>query len=353
MNVSQGLLFFFSALGTFNALILGVYFFFFTRKKYLTNYFLGALLFVLSVRVGKSVFLHFNGSLPKIYLQVGLSACFFIGPFLYYFLRSATGQIGTLKRSWTWSLALLFTLIITAGIRFPYQDYPVLWTHYFVWAIYTQWLIYLLSAGFLLKGMFKKLLLKESPMTAPETWLLMIFISNAIIFIFYFLALINAPFTSYISGAVVFSFILYLIISVILYRKKTDDLFLLTPNKPPVKRVNEADAEILIRKLEKIMLENEFYKNPDLKLSDLSKGINISSHQLSQLLNDNLGKNFTTFVNEFRIKEACKIISTDDRLTLESIGYEVGFNSKSTFFAAFKKQTNTTPLNYQQSMLKQ
>lgn len=351
MNVSKELLFFFSALGTFNALILGVYFFFFTRKKYLTNYFLGALLFVLSVRVGKSVLLHFSGNLPKIYLQIGLSACFFIGPFLYYFLKSAIGEVSRLKRSWVWSLALLFTLILIVGIRFPYQDYQQLWS-YFVWVIYAQWLIYLVNSGFLLKGMFKKIILKESSMTAPETWLLMIFASNAIIFVFYFLAIINAPFASYISGAVVFSFILYIVISVILYRKKTDDLFLLTSNKTPVKRVNEADAEILIRKLEKVMTENEAFKNPDLKLSDLSKGINVSSHQLSQLLNDNLGKNFTTFVNEFRINEACKIISTDDRLTLESVGYEVGFNSKSTFFAAFKKQTNTTPLNYQQSNLK-
>lgn len=351
MNVSKELLFFFSALGTFNALILGVYFFFFTRKKYLTNYFLGALLIVLSVRVGKSVLLHFSGGLPKIYLQIGLSACFFIGPFLYYFLKSAVDEVRTIKRNWVWGLALLFTLITVVGIRFPYQDYQLLWS-YFVWAIYTQWLIYLVAGGFLLKTIFTKLFQKGSPMSPPETWLLMIFISNVIIFVFYFLALINAPFASYISGAVVFSFILYLVISVILYRKKTDDLFLLTPNKSPVKRVNEADAEILIRKLEKIMTENETYKNPDLKLSDLSKGINVSSHQLSQLLNDNLGKNFTTFVNEFRIKEACKIISTDDRLTLESVGYEVGFNSKSTFFAAFKKQTNTTPLNYQQSWLK-
>ncbi|PTT07202.1 DNA-binding protein, partial [Flavobacterium sp. HMWF030] len=40
-----------------------------------------------------------------------------------------------------------------------------------------------------------------------------------------------------------------------------------------------------------------------------------------------------------------------DKLTLESVGYDVGFNSKSTFFSAFKKHTGTTPLNYQQQAL--
>ncbi|MCY1561652.1 YSIRK-targeted surface antigen transcriptional regulator [compost metagenome] len=95
------------------------------------------------------------------------------------------------------------------------------------------------------------------------------------------------------------------------------------------------------------MHEKGLYKNPNLTLQDLSQEINISSHQLSQFLNNNLGKNFTSYVNEFRINEACKIITSSDKLTLESIGYDVGFNSKSTFFVAFKKHTGTTPLNYQ------
>jgi hypothetical protein len=47
MNIGKELLFFFSALGAFNGLILSLYFSFFTRKKYLSNYFLGALLFAL------------------------------------------------------------------------------------------------------------------------------------------------------------------------------------------------------------------------------------------------------------------------------------------------------------------
>jgi len=82
-------------------------------------------------------------------------------------------------------------------------------------------------------------------------------------------------------------------------------------------------------------------------LQDLSKEMNIAAHQLSQFLNSNLGKNFTSYVNELRINEACSIIKSNDKLTLEAIGYDVGFNSKSTFFAAFKKHTGTTPLNYQ------
>ncbi|MBB2148183.1 helix-turn-helix domain-containing protein [Pedobacter gandavensis] len=351
MNFGKEFLFFFSVLGAFNGLILSLYFSFFTRKKYLSNYFLGALLFVLSVRIGKSVFIYFDGNLPKIYLQIGLSACFFIGPFLYCFLKSTVKGLELIPESWKWMIASLFLVVLVTGICYPYEDYSLLWNQYFSKIIYLQWFVYIVMSAFVIKGILKKMFSKGQQLTPAETWLLMIFFGNVVIFIAFFLSLIRAPFTSYISGAIGFSLILYLIISVLLYRKKTDDLFLLNPNKYSGKKVNEEEVGILLGKLERVMTEQEIYRNPDLKLSDLSKGINVSSHQLSQFLNDNLGKNFTTFVNEFRINEACKIISTDHRLTLESIGYEVGFNSKSTFFAAFKKLKGTTPLSYQQHTL--
>ncbi|NQX43336.1 Helix-turn-helix domain-containing protein [Pedobacter steynii] len=352
MNIGKELLFFFSALGAFNGLILSLYFSFFTKKKYLSNYFLGALLFALSVRIGKSVFVYFDGNLPKIYLQIGLSACFFIGPLLYCFLKSAVKGLEVMPKSWKWMIALLFLPVLVVGICYPYENYPGLWNQYFGKVIYCQWFIFLVVSGFVIKDTLKKMIAKGQQLTAAEVWLLMIFFGNVVIFISFFLAMIRAPFTSYISGSIGFSLILYLIISVLLYRKKTDDLFLFSPNKYTGKKLQEEEAGTLLGKLERVMTEQAVYRNPDLKLSDLSKGIHVSSHQLSQLLNDNLGKNFTTFVNEFRINEACRIISTDHRLTLESIGYEVGFNSKSTFFAAFKKITGTTPLSYQQNTLK-
>ena len=351
MDTGKELLFFFSALGVFNGLILGVYFFFFTRKKYLTNYFLGALLFALSIRIGKSVFIYFNPTLPKTYLQIGLTACFFIGPFLYYFLKSAVSEINVMPRSWKFTLLFWALLIVSVGVVYPYEYYPELWIHYFIRIIYFQWFVYIVVSGFLIKKILTKILNRKHKTTPSETWFGMLFLGNFLLFFFYFLAIMRAPAASYISGAVVFSFILYLIISILLYRKKTDDLFLLNGPKSSGKKIDSAEATILSEKLEKIMLEKEWYKNSNLTLQDLSKELNISSHQLSQFLNSNLNKNFTSFVNEFRINEACKIITSNDKLTLESIGYDVGFNSKSTFFSAFKKHTGTTPLNYQQQAL--
>ena len=347
MDTSKELLFFFSALGVFNGIILSVYFFFFTKKKFLTNYFLGALLFALSIRIGKSVFVYFHPSLPKLYLQFGLTACFFIGPFLYYFLKSAVAEINIIPKSWKLILLFWAILIVSVGIIYPYEYYPLLWNQIFIWIIYLQWFAYIVFSGFTIREIVAKIVNRKHKTTPAEKWFGMIFLGNFLLFLFYFLAIMRAPAATYISGAIVFSFILYLIISILLYRKKTDDLFLLNNQKYSGKRIDSTEAAILSEKLENIMNGKSLYKNPNLSLQDVSQEMNISTHQLSQFLNNNLNKNFTSFVNEFRIKEACKIITSNDKLTLESVGYDVGFNSKSTFFSAFKKHTGTTPLNYQ------
>lgn len=70
------------------------------------------------------------------------------------------------------------------------------------------------------------------------------------------------------------------------------------------------------------MNTEELYKNPNLKLSDVASRMNISAHQLSQLLNDNLGKSFSTYINEYRIDDACEkskavLISRSKRLAMK------------------------------------
>ncbi len=85
------------------------------------------------------------------------------------------------------------------------------------------------------------------------------------------------------------------------------------------------------------MHSEELYKNPNLKLGDLASRMNMSAHQLSQLLNDNLGKSFSTYINEYRIDEACEKIENGSYFKIEEIGYEVGFNSKSTFSPLSRK----------------
>lgn len=347
MGFSEKMLFFFSSLGAFNGLILSIYFFFFAPKKQLSNFLLGGLLLVLSLRIGKSVAYFFDHNLSKIYLQLGLTACLFIGPFLYFFIKSEMYQIRQLPKSWVRQLTGWFFIIATAGVIYPYDGFPRLWGQYFVPLIYTQWGIYIVFSIVLIIPIFKKITRKE--IIKPfEKWILTICGGVFILWTSYVWAYIGITKGSYIFGALIFSSIIYLVVFILLYRKKANDLSSLSAQKYADKKLTDEDAGLIVTKLKRIMSEKELFRNPDLKINDLARDINVPGHQLSQVLNNHLGKNFTLFVNEYRVAEACKILVNDTNLTIDAIGAEVGFNSSSTFFATFKKIKGLTPSVYQQ-----
>jgi AraC-like DNA-binding protein len=348
MGFGNNALFFFSSLGAFNGLILGIYFIFFTAKKHLSNYFLGALLLALSIRIGKSVAYFFDYNLPKTLLQIGLTACFFIGPFLYFFLKSEMSQIRNLPKSWTRQIVCWFFAIIIAGAIYPYEIYPPLWRNYIIPVIYLQWGVYIAFSVALVRPLIKKMVRKEK-LKPFEKWLLTICGTVLLIFIAYVWAFLGITKGSYITGPLYFSLIIYLVIFTLLYRKKTNDLSSFTAQKYGDKKLDEEEALLIIGKLKKVMAEKELFRNPNLKVSDLAREIKVSGHRLSQVLNDNIQKNFTLFVNEYRINEACKMLSESTNLTIDAVGDEVGFNSRSTFFATFKKIKGLTPSAYQQA----
>jgi AraC-like DNA-binding protein len=91
------------------------------------------------------------------------------------------------------------------------------------------------------------------------------------------------------------------------------------------------------------------YLNPELSMSLLSEKLNIPKHHLTEVLNGNLGRNFFRFVNEYRVHEVQKSLSNPKNpYSIEAIGFESGFNSKSTFFSVFKRITGLTPKEYKE-----
>ena len=99
------------------------------------------------------------------------------------------------------------------------------------------------------------------------------------------------------------------------------------------------------------MEENEPYLESNLSMYDLAKQLNVSARELSICINHTLDKHFFDFINEYRIKKAMELIrnSSDDKLTILEVLYEVGFNSKSSFNTAFKKHTGITPTEFKKN----
>lgn len=342
MNLKLEILFFVSLLGAFNSFLLS---FFFIKKKNISAFFFGVLLFCLGIRISKSVLLYFYADTPKTVLQIGLSACLFIGPSLYFFLKSEIHKVKQLPLNWKIIMSALAIFIIGVGFIFPYQNYPELWNHYIVHIIYSVW------GGFLISSAFLLLPLKPKNLSLSQKWYLTIYMGNLFIFMAY-LAAFLLPFRSiYISGAVTFSTIFYSLLAIILLQKKKINLFNYTV-KNNNRKFDAEHAEVILNQLHTKMITEKLYLNPNLKLNDLALELNLSVHQLSQILNDGLRKNFSEFINEYRINEACQLLFTHENLSIDGIGIEVGFNSKSTFFAAFKKQKGVTPAVFLQKNIK-
>ena len=99
MELGQDLLFFFSALGAFNSLLLGSYVLVNSRKYPTAYIFLGGLLLAHAIRAGFSCLYYFD-DVPREFIKVGLTAQLLIGPNIYYFLRfrlDKKGQTRTAK----------------------------------------------------------------------------------------------------------------------------------------------------------------------------------------------------------------------------------------------------------------
>ncbi|WP_053405825.1 helix-turn-helix domain-containing protein [Persicobacter sp. CCB-QB2] len=108
-------------------------------------------------------------------------------------------------------------------------------------------------------------------------------------------------------------------------------------------------AQQYVRQLEALMTKQKIFLNQELSLADLSEKTGIPKHHLSESLNLHLGKNFYQFVNEYRIREAMRLIEENPGRKLLHLAFDCGFNTKATFNAYFKKMTGHTPSHYRMS----
>lgn len=98
-------------------------------------------------------------------------------------------------------------------------------------------------------------------------------------------------------------------------------------------------------KLHTAMERDELYKDASLSLWTLSHHIGVSTNYVSQTLNEHIERSFFDYVNGWRVEAAKPMILKHD-MPIAAIAYEVGFNSRSSFYTAFRKNTGTTPSAY-------
>jgi AraC-like DNA-binding protein len=104
----------------------------------------------------------------------------------------------------------------------------------------------------------------------------------------------------------------------------------------------------LVKKITILMEGEKLYQETELTLQQLADKLKVPAYQVSQSINEGMKKNFYDLINEYRVREAKRLLLDlrSNTYTILSVGFEAGFNSKTTFNTVFKKFTGFTPTEY-------
>lgn len=344
MNFTSQILFFFGAIGVFNSFLISLYFIIFKKIKSRSHLLFGLFLLFLSERALRSLIYFFSPSIPNMYSKSDPIAFIFIGPFLLLYLLSVLKPDSILVRYWKHYISIWLLLAIGTYFMFPFKSDPLFWKKNILTTINIQWLAHILFSGAVFYKHLKGVLSKKEKVLPINLWIGFLLFSVLLLWTIYFY--IN--FTYFVIGSITFSLLFYFNFLFFISNKKVRFQVFQEGKKYSDKKIDGVIESQLTKQLQVLMQEQKIYKNSNLKSADIAKELNISTHLFSQLLNDNLKKSFSVFINEYRIEEAKSIIRSNTKYTLEAIGNESGFHSKSTFYTTFKRIVGMTPSKYKE-----
>ena len=117
--------------------------------------------------------------------------------------------------------------------------------------------------------------------------------------------------------------------------------------------LKDEEAKQIQERLVTIMRSEKPYLEYDITLPKLAQQLDTTSHKLSQVINEKYNTNFFEFINRYRISDLKKLLTEPKNANVKimALAYDCGFNSKSAFYAFFKKETSLTPTKFRQKKL--
>ena len=285
-----------------------------------------ALLLGFSKRVGQTANLFLSSALAVIVLKTGGLTPFLLpalGPLLYFYVRQLTCPDQRFRRK-----DMLHFCSLLVGFWMP------------AWLVLMSVISYLYLSHRLIEEFYRRLrpVLMDRPRFAFRRLDKALFLLGLLCM----LSLFGDPF--YLTIAFV------LIGMAVEAMLKPDSGVQLTMPK-----TESSDAKEKGRRLKEVVAANRLYEDPELTLTTLAVKLTIHPHDLSRIMNMGLERNFSDFINEFRVRDIARKMEDPafDRVTLLGIAYESGFNSKTTFNRVFKEMTGKTPVEYKNSLKKE
>lgn len=340
MTTLNLLLFFLASFGISLGLFFSLVLFRLKKIAPYSNQILALLLFFLSLRIGKSVFYNFV-ELPLFIKNMGLAFNLAVGPLLLLYGKSLLNQGFKIQKP------QLFHFFPTAIYLLFCQNIPNAIDDKW-WSIsYSLVLLQSFVYVFLSLKLWYQQLIQAQP---NLKWYLHLTLGLAAMWVIYLLIFLNIV-PVYLAGA--FSFTLLVCILAYLGFKEKQIFIDFFSKKYQASSLDRERSQVMMKKVRRLLEKDQLYLDAKLSLRTLASELGTHSKILSQVINENTGRNFSHFINSFRIEYAKQLFSDPDTYEekIISIAYQSGFNSLSSFNAVFKQHTSMTPSEFRQRQL--
>jgi AraC-like DNA-binding protein len=376
MNYTIDLFSVFIFLGIVQAIFLSFFFLSRENRKIPANFFQGILLIIIACVI-LEIFVMYTGYIVHCFYLVDYSESMSlaIGPLFYFIVLSLTQGSVSKEKYWHLLPAVIYTFLLIPFLMLPedakynawvYSYHPEMLARDFKYPgsvnifgirsviteltllsifIYAVWILILTVKAFRKKGesFFYP---RSTTLRTLQSLIFQIFSVSVIVLIVKLTNLNDTGdhiFATFIALTVYFTSF-----SVIRHSGFFKPAVLDAQQKYKTSSLTPEAQQAALTKLGEVMKNEKPFLQPDFSLPELASRLRMSVHQLSQVINDGLGKSFFEMAAEYRIEEAKKMLKEKPAIKVEEIAEEVGYSSKSSFNTAFKKLTGKTPSQWRE-----
>lgn len=307
----------------------------------------------------------------KIMLLICFPMYFLLYPLIYIYLNYLASETSEIKLTPSHFLPALFVMF---AILFIYVVSPQQFSYELTWTLsnytttngnsfwilgvpqviyYSQFVYFL----FLYTKLYQKV--KTNPLTKfKASWFKLIIIFVILYEAIYFTVWIitNSVFIADIlltDAAILILGVISLKHEQILFNLRIEQAFEKNPRLNIERKVQSKfsmdEKRELFEELRKIIIDDKLYICPNLKLNTLARKLHIPEKELSIIINDLAGQNFSSFVNKYRIEEACELLKNSN-IKISDLPLKVGFYSRSAFTNKFKELVGETPSSFRENL---
>ena len=271
----------------------------------------------------------FNALDSRVYLALLLTA----PPMFYCFARSVVYT----DPGYTWIQLLHFVLPFLAMVL-PVEIVPVV--AFLVGTAYTVWFISIIWG-----------MREQRTHFHLELFFFCLFAVMALVALILGLALpyIDPALFYFVYGSSIGIAMVFIVGALIIFPHLISDIMLVADLAYAKSKLTGVDVEAARARLEGLMTHDHIYQNENLNLGQLAELVELTPHQLSELINSSYGMGFPRFMRERRIEVAKRLLIEQADTSILVISMMTGFGSQSNFYTAFKESTGVSPGNYRRN----